>query len=210
MKKQNEGIEKISNKREVVIENGDQGYLIPGLLEHITFVDTPGVLSSEKQRTQRRYDFTGVTSWFAAECDLILILFDPHKLDINDEFKRVIASLRGDDDKIRVVLNKADQVNTQHLMRVYGAFMWSLGKVLNTPEVMRVYISSFNDKPINTATAGPLGTKLFEKEQDDLLSDLKDTPKKACDRRINEFVKRLEPPRFMLLSLAILKKKCPR
>ncbi|GKD97845.1 hypothetical protein Tco_1381742 [Tanacetum coccineum] len=33
------------------------------------------------------------------------------------------------------------------------------------------------------ATAGPLGTELFEKEQDDLLSDLKDIPKKACDRR---------------------------
>ncbi|KAA8523636.1 hypothetical protein F0562_010059 [Nyssa sinensis] len=33
------------------------------LLEHITFVDTPGVLSGEKQRTQRSYDFTGVTSW---------------------------------------------------------------------------------------------------------------------------------------------------
>ena len=26
------------------------------------------------------------------------------------------------------------------LMRVYGALMWSLGKVLNTPEVVRVYI----------------------------------------------------------------------
>ncbi|KAL8469872.1 hypothetical protein ACS0TY_032655 [Phlomoides rotata] len=110
------------------------------LLEHITFVDTPGVLSGEKQRTQRSYDFTGVTSWFATKCDLILLLFDPHKLDISDEFKRVIGSLRGHDDKIRVVLNKADQVDTQQLMRVYGALMWSLGKVLNTPEVNRVYI----------------------------------------------------------------------
>ena len=26
------------------------------------------------------------------------------------------------------------------LMRIYGALMWSLGKVLNIPEVMRVYI----------------------------------------------------------------------
>jgi len=85
------------------------------LLEHITFVDTPGVLSGEKQRTQRSYDFTGVTSWFAAKCDLILLLFDPHKLDISDEFKRVISSLRGHDDKIRVVLNKADQVDTQQV-----------------------------------------------------------------------------------------------
>jgi len=83
------------------------------LLEHVTFVDTPGVLSGEKQRTQRSYDFTGVTSWFAAKCDLILLLFDPHKLDISDEFKRVIGSLRGHDDKIRIVLNKADQVDAQ-------------------------------------------------------------------------------------------------
>lgn len=89
------------------------------LLEHITFVDTPGVLSGEKQRTQRSYDFTGVTSWFAAKCDLILLLFDPHKLDISDEFKRVIGSLRGHDDKIRVVLNKADQIDTQQVKILY-------------------------------------------------------------------------------------------
>lgn len=78
-------------------------------------MDSPGVLSGEKQRTQRAYDFTGVTSWFASKCDLILLLFDPHKLDISDEFNRVISSLRGHDDKIRIVLNKADEVGTQQV-----------------------------------------------------------------------------------------------
>ncbi|XP_014505029.1 EH domain-containing protein 1 [Vigna radiata var. radiata] len=179
------------------------------LLEHITFVDTPGVLSGEKQRTQRAYDFTGVTSWFAAKCDLILLLFDPHKLDISDEFNRVISSLRGHDDKIRVVLNKADQVDTQQLMRVYGALMWSLGKVLKTPEVMRVYIGSFNDMPVNDAATGPLGKELFEKEQDDLLSDLKDIPKAACDRRINEFVKRARAAKIHAYIISHLKKEMP-
>ncbi|KAL0398797.1 UNVERIFIED_CONTAM: EH domain-containing protein 1 [Sesamum radiatum] len=179
------------------------------LLEHITFVDTPGVLSGEKQRTQRSYDFTGVISWFAAKCDLILLLFDPHKLDISDEFKRVISSLRGNDDKIRVVLNKADQVDTQQLMRVYGALMWSLGKVLNTPEVSRVYIGSFNEKPVNEAAAGPVGKELFEKEQDDLLLDLMDIPKKACDRRINEFVKRARAAKIHAYIMSHLKKEMP-
>ncbi|XP_057537180.1 EH domain-containing protein 1-like [Amaranthus tricolor] len=179
------------------------------LLEHITFVDTPGVLSGEKQRTQRSYDFTGVISWFAAKCDMILLLFDPHKLDISDEFKRVIASLRGHDDKIRVVLNKADQVDTQQLMRVYGALMWSLGKVLNTPEVSRVYIGSFNDKPINEDAVGPMGRDLFEKEQNDLLNDLKDIPKKACDRRINEFVKRARAAKIHAYIISHLKKEMP-
>ncbi|KAK7316795.1 hypothetical protein RJT34_00518 [Clitoria ternatea] len=179
------------------------------LLEHITFVDSPGVLSGEKQRTQRSYDFTGVTSWFAAKCDLILLLFDPHKLDVSDEFKRVIGSLRGHDDKIRVVLNKADQVDTQQLMRIYGALMWSLGKVLNVPEVSRVYIGSFNDKPVNDAVGGPLGNELFEKEQDDLLSDLKDIPKKACDRKINEFVKRARAAKIHAYIISHLKKQMP-
>jgi EH domain-containing protein 1 len=179
------------------------------LLEHITFVDSPGVLSGEKQRTQRAYDFTGVTSWFAAKCDLILLLFDPHKLDISDEFNRVISSLRGHDDKIRVVLNKADQVDTQQLMRVYGALMWSLGKVLNTPEVARVYIGSFNDKPVNDAVSGPIGKELFEKEQEDLLSDLKDIPKAACDRRINEFVKRARAAKIHAYIISHLKKEMP-
>ncbi|GKV38737.1 hypothetical protein SLEP1_g46616 [Rubroshorea leprosula] len=179
------------------------------LLEHITFVDTPGVLSGEKQRTQRAYDFTGVTSWFAAKCDLILLLFDPHKLDVSDEFKRVIYSLRGHDDKIRVVLNKADQVDTQQLMRVYGALMWSLGKVLNTPEVVRVYIGSFNDKPVNENATGPIGKELFQKEQEDLLSDLKDIPKKACNRRINEFVKRARAAKIHAYIISHLRKEMP-
>ncbi|MBA0859047.1 hypothetical protein Goshw_002777, partial [Gossypium schwendimanii] len=206
------------------------------LLEHITFVDTPGVLSGEKQRTQRAYDFTGVTAWFAAKCDLILLLFDPHKLDISDEFKRVIYSLRGHDDKIRVVLNKADQVDTQqvsticisarfhpfelilslvdnngdyNLMRIYGALMWSLGKVLNTPEVVRVYIGSFNEKPVNEGFTGPIGKALFEKEQEDLLTDLKDIPKKACDRRINEFVKRARAAKIHAYIVGHLKNEMP-
>ncbi|XP_010422242.2 PREDICTED: EH domain-containing protein 2-like [Camelina sativa] len=179
------------------------------VLDQITLVDTPGVLSGEKQRMQRSYDFTGVISWFASKCDMILLLFDPHKLDISDEFKRVITSLRGNEDKIRVVLNKADQVDTQQLMRVYGALMWSLGKVLNTPEVVRVYIGSFNDKPINEAAVGPIGKELFEKEQNDLLADLMDIPKKACDRKINEFVKRARAAKINAYIMSHLRKEMP-
>lgn len=34
-------------------------------------------------------------------------------------------------------------------MRVYGALMWSLGKVMQTPEVCRVYIGSFWEAPLS-------------------------------------------------------------
>ena len=81
-------------------------------IQSITIVDTPGILSGEKQRTSRGYDFTGVLKWFADRADRILLLFDAHKLDISDEFKLSIEALKGNDDKIRIVLNK---VNYQSL-----------------------------------------------------------------------------------------------
>ena len=71
---------------------------------------------------------------------LVFTLFSTFfSADISDEFKRVIEALHPHDDKIRIVLNKADMVDGQQLMRVYGALMWSLGKILATPEVARVY-----------------------------------------------------------------------
>ena len=178
------------------------------LLENITLVDTPGVLSGEKQRVERSYEFTSVCEWFASRSDLILLLFDPYKLDISDEFKNVIHAIKGHDDKVRIVLNKADQVDSQQLMRVYGALMWSLGKVFNTPEVVRVYIGSFNVLPISNEK-NPLATALFEKEQEDLLNDLYELPERSCDRKVNEFVKRLRALRMHVLIISHLRKQMP-
>jgi hypothetical protein len=39
----------------------------------------------------------------------------------------------------RILLNKADSLDQQALLRVYGALMWSLGKVIRTPEVLSVH-----------------------------------------------------------------------
>jgi len=157
------------------------------ILEKITFIDTPGVLSGEKQRLGRAYNFTDVIKWFAERCDRILLLFDAHKLDISDELKDAIGALRGHDDKIRCVLNKADMVSPQQLMRVYGALMWSLGKVVQTPEVLRVYIGSFWDQPLKSTNENKA---LFEAEANDLLTDLRTLPRNSTVRKVNELVKR--------------------
>mmetsp|Transcript_18922 Transcript_18922/g.58302 ORF Transcript_18922/g.58302 Transcript_18922/m.58302 type:complete len:445 (+) Transcript_18922:120-1454(+) len=156
------------------------------LLEHLTLIDTPGVLSGEKQRVARLYDFEVVVHWFAERVDLIVLLFDPFKLDISDELMSVIKGFKGQEDKVRVVLNKADQVSQQQLMRVYGALMWSLGKVLETPEVCRVYVGSFHDEELRDPDTAPL----LAAEMADLLADLRDLPHQSALRRVNELVKR--------------------
>jgi EH domain-containing protein 1 len=177
------------------------------ILKDIYFVDTPGVLSGEKQRIGRSYDFASLIEWFATRADRILLLFDAHKLDISDEFRRSIEMLKGHDDKIRVVLNKSDRVSNQQLMRVYGAMMWSLGKVVQSPEVLRVYISSFWDKPYDEV--GRSNKDLFDKERNDLMADLRSLPRNSAVRKINELIKRARLSKVHALLMAHLRGKMP-
>jgi len=186
--------------------NKFEGSQVPSpVLRNITLIDTPGILSGEKQRSNRGYDFVNVCSWFAERADLIILLFDAHKLDISDEFRAVIEKLKGHEDKIRCILNKADQVDRQRLMRVYGALLWAVGKVLKTPEVIRVYVGSFWDEPLMYTD----NAKLFEVEEMDLMADLRDLPRNSAIRKINELVKRARMVRVHVYIISYLRQQMP-
>ncbi|XP_007578195.1 EH domain-containing protein 4 [Poecilia latipinna] len=175
------------------------------VLQSISIIDTPGILSGEKQRISRGYDFAEVLRWFGERVDRIILLFDAHKLDISDEFSEAIKAFKGQDDKIRVVLNKADQVDTQQLMRVYGALMWSLGKVINTPEVVRVYLGSFWAKPLQNTE----NRRLFEAESQDLFRDIQSLPRNAALRKLNDLIKRARLAKVHAYIISYLKKEMP-
>jgi hypothetical protein len=126
-------------------------------------------------------------------------------LDISDEFRSAIESLKGHDDKIRVVLNKADKINGQQLLRVYGALMWSLGRVMRNPEVMRVYLGSFWDQPLQNEDT----RRLLEAEMKDLISDLQGLPRNSAMRRLNDLVKRARLAKVHAYIIGHLKNEMP-
>lgn len=173
------------------------------VLHEFSIIDTPGVLSGSKQTTGRDYDFIDVCSWMAERSDLILLMFDAHKLDPSDELKGVIESLRPHRDKVRCVLNKSDQIDAENLVRVYGALLWNVGQILRTPEVARVYISSFWDEPYQY----DYHKHLFDEDKENLMLELRSLPTTAIVRKINQMVLRIRRVRAHFCIASHLRSK---
>eukprot|EP00747_Dinoflagellata_sp_TGD_P208310 gnl/TRDRNA2_/TRDRNA2_81815_c0_seq2.p1 gnl/TRDRNA2_/TRDRNA2_81815_c0~~gnl/TRDRNA2_/TRDRNA2_81815_c0_seq2.p1 ORF type:complete len:315 (+),score=62.91 gnl/TRDRNA2_/TRDRNA2_81815_c0_seq2:105-1049(+) len=157
------------------------------ILREFSIVDTPGVLSGSKQTAGRDYEFVDVCKWMAERSDLILLMFDAHKLDPSDELKGVIDAIRPHREKVRCVLNKADQIDAENLVRVYGSLLWNVGQILQTPEVARVYISSFWDRPYEF----DYHQRLFDADKESLLLELHALPTTSVTRKINQMISRI-------------------
>ncbi|XP_075035523.1 sarcalumenin isoform X2 [Mixophyes fleayi] len=149
------------------------------LLERVTFVDTPGIIENRKQQ-ERGYPFNDVCQWFIDRADLIFVVFDPTKLDVGLELEMLFRQLKGRESQIRIILNKADSMATQELMRVYGALFWSLAPLINVTEPPRVYVSSFWPEDYHPETH----KELFLKEEISLLEDLTQVIENRLENKI--------------------------
>ncbi|XP_068886122.1 sarcalumenin isoform X1 [Aphelocoma coerulescens] len=149
------------------------------LLERVTFVDTPGIIENRKQQ-ERGYPFNDVCQWFIDRADLIFVVFDPTKLDVGLELEMLFRQLKGRESQIRIILNKADSLATQELMRVYGALFWSLAPLINVTEPPRVYVSSFWPHDYHPETH----RDLFLKEEISLLEDLNQVIENRMENKI--------------------------
>ncbi|XP_032462003.1 sarcalumenin [Phocoena sinus] len=149
------------------------------LLERVTFVDTPGIIENRKQQ-ERGYPFNDVCQWFIDRADLIFVVFDPTKLDVGLELEMLFRQLKGRESQIRIILNKADNLAMQMLMRVYGALFWSLAPLINVTEPPRVYVSSFWPYDYKPDTHWDL----FLREEISLLEDLNQVIENRLENKI--------------------------
>ncbi|XP_069570679.1 sarcalumenin-like [Brachyistius frenatus] len=149
------------------------------LLESVTFVDTPGIIENRKQQ-ERGYPYNEVCQWFIDRADLIFLVFDPTKLDVGGELEMLFRQMKGRESQIRLILNKADSLTTQDLMRVYGALFWSMAPLVNVTEPPRVYVSSFWPQDY----AADTNRELFMKEEISLMEDLNQVIENQMENKI--------------------------
>ena len=178
------------------------------ILKSVSLIDTPGVLEAAGDVHARRYDYIKVCRWFIERSDLVFFLFDPTKLDAGIELRMLFKhALRGFENRTRIVLNKADTVGPQEIMRVYGALFWNLSNLIATTEPPRVYVSSFWDKPYKPGT----NHQLFTDEKCDLIYDLVEVvPLQSLDKRVTSVLRRAQDVFHHVLVCATVRSKMPR
>jgi hypothetical protein len=87
------------------------------------------------------------------------------------------------------------------LLRVHGSLLWSLGKIITTPEVPRVYVGSFwNQKNLQSENLD-----LIQREERDLLDELIHLPSNTMIRKINLIARRCRQVRVHSLITSYLK-----
>lgn len=92
-------------------------------------------------------------------------------------------------------------MDTENLLRVHGSLLWSLGKIISTPEVPRVYFGSYrNEKNLQCENL-----RLIEREEKELLQELSYLPSNTLIRKINFVARRCRQVRVHALIMSYLK-----
>lgn len=89
----------------------------------------------------RGYSMEGVVSWLAQRADLILFFQEPLKPGTTGEALDILTtSLAGQEHKLFLVLNKADQfTSASDYARSYGALCWNLARVIPRKDLPKIY-----------------------------------------------------------------------
>ncbi|GLH01154.1 Uncharacterized protein GBIM_07357, partial [Gryllus bimaculatus] len=145
------------------------------LLQKVNIVEIPGILEIRKQ-VERVFPFNDACQWFIDRADIIFLVYDPAKLDVGPETEAILDQLKGREYQTRILLNKADQVRPEELMRVQGTLIWNISPLMASPEPPVMYSVSLWSRPYEAGAP----TRLLQAQERAFLRDLRT----AIDRRV--------------------------
>jgi len=179
------------------------------ILDDVIIIDTPGTLDGSA--TDRNYNFGEVMGWFARRSALIIIFFDVNKMGVSTEMKSVLDNIKGNEEKIRIVFNKADTVAERDLTGSYAGLRHNLAKSMPTPEVPEVYVTSLDSLGNNFKTENKEFAEWFSKDKKKLLEDIRRVRNNTYSRKINILDKRARMVRnhaYVMVKLREEQRKC--
>lgn len=151
------------------------------LLEKATFAEIPGVLETGTiRKIDRRYPFNDACQWFIDHADLIILVYDYAKLDIGPETEALLDQLKGRESQVRIVLNKADEITAEELLRIQSNLVWNVSPLMASAEPPTLYAGSFWSRPYKSGAP----KRLLKSQEMSLLKDIKDAIDKRVENRI--------------------------
>ncbi|KAB0801295.1 hypothetical protein PPYR_05649 [Photinus pyralis] len=162
------------------LEERLKGYKIPSkLLEKVNIVEIPGILEVRKQ-VSRIFPFNDACQWFIDRADIIFLVYDPSKLDVGPETEAILDQLKGREHQTRILLNKADQVKPEELMRVQGALIWNISPLMSSAQPPVMYTTSLWSRPYEQWAP----VRLLQAQERAFLRDLRTAIDKRIDNKI--------------------------
>ncbi|XP_017846408.1 sarcalumenin isoform X2 [Drosophila busckii] len=145
------------------------------LLEKVNIVEIPGILEVRKQ-VSRVFPFNDACQWFIDRADIIFLVYDPAKLDVGPETEAILDQLKGREYQTRIILNKADTVKPEELLRVQGALIWNISPLMSSAQPPLMYTTSLWTHPYQDGAPA----RLLLAQERAFLRDLRT----AIDKRI--------------------------
>uniref|UniRef100_A0A6M2DW85 Putative endocytosis/signaling protein ehd1 n=1 Tax=Xenopsylla cheopis TaxID=163159 RepID=A0A6M2DW85_XENCH len=162
------------------LEERLRGLKLPSkLLEKVNMVEIPGILEVRKQ-VSRLFPFNDACQWFIDRADIIFLVYDPSKLDVGPETEAILDQLKGREYQTRIILNKADQVKPEELMRVQGALIWNISPLMSSAQPPVMYTTSLWSMPYESGAP----VRLLQAQERELLKDLRGAVDKRIDNKI--------------------------
>ncbi|XP_022914821.2 uncharacterized protein [Onthophagus taurus] len=149
------------------------------LLEKVNIVEIPGILEVRKQ-ISRVFPFNDACQWFIDRADIIFLVYDPSKLDVGPETEAILDQLKGREHQTRIILNKADQVKPEELMRVQGALIWNISPLMSSAQPPAMYTTSLWSRPYEPWAP----VRLLQAQERAFLRDLRTAIDKRIENRI--------------------------